>query len=181
MFHRTLFAAAICAIATASVGQALATAKGPAVSVEALTIRRTVRGTPDNVFRMWIDATSIGKWFIDGASVHWAEPPHVDARVGGTFHWKLTSDAGTNDAYDFHGTYRQLHSPLALTCSWEWTSLPIAGVEQVGRTVVRITLLSQGDSTVITLTQTGFTTAAARAAHEKGWNRCISGIEHLIG
>ncbi len=43
-----------------------------------------------------------------------------------------------------------------------------------------IDFVAREQGTELMLTQTGFSSLAARNAHEKGWNRCIDGIEQLV-
>ena len=43
-----------------------------------------------------------------------------------------------------------------------------------------IEFIGKGKDTAVTLTQTGLANVEARNAHEKGWNRCFDGIEHVL-
>jgi len=147
-----------------------------------MTLRnnRTLAAPSDRVFRVWTDLGSIKQWFGYKAGVHWSAEPTVDAKVGGDFRWSVVSNDSEKERFSFHGTYRELRPPEKLVFTWEWESLPILGVEGPGKTLVTIELVDQGHETVVVLTQTGLPSEAARDAHEKGWNRCLDGIEYVL-
>lgn len=145
-----------------------------------LEIVRTLPAPRAAVFQAWTDVNSIRLWFPYHAKVHWIEPPAVDARVGGRFRWQVASDSDEKEVFAFHGAYRELTPARKLTFTWEWDSLPISGVEMNGHTVINVSFISNGQNTTVVLRQTGFRTDAARAAHEKGWNRCLDGIEEVL-
>ena len=112
--------------------------------------------------------------------MHWSADPTVDAKVEGHFRWCVISNNNEKEIFSFHGTYRELRSPVKLAFTWEWESLPIPGVEGPGKTLVTIELVDKGHETAVILTQTGLLSEAARDAHEKGWNRCLDGIEYVL-
>lgn len=145
-----------------------------------LRIVRTFAAPPGKVFRAWTDVESIKQWLPYKGSVLWRTQPTVDAKVGGHFSWSVLSEDNDTDAFHFHGTYREWRSPNKLTFTWEWESLPITGVEGAGNTLVAIEFIDKGKETAVTLTQTGLTSVEARNAHERGWNRCFDGIEHVL-
>ena len=145
-----------------------------------LRIVRTFAAPPGKVFRAWTDVESIKEWFPYKGNVHWSTQPTVDAKVGGYFSWSVVSDDNDTDVFHFHGTYRECRSPYKLTFTWEWESLPITGVEGAGNTLVAIEFIDKGKDTAVTLTQTGLASVEARNAHERGWNRCFDGIEHVL-
>ncbi len=147
---------------------------------QALRIERLLTATPAVVHGLWLDATAVRSWFVYQAGVHWSRKPQLEPWVGGHYDWEVASDTGPDEVFHFQGTYLQIDSPARLTFSWNWESLPIEGVGGPGRTQVEIRLLADGDNTTLTLTQRGFTNPTARAAHLKGWNRCLDGMTDLI-
>jgi imidazolonepropionase-like amidohydrolase/uncharacterized protein YndB with AHSA1/START domain len=128
---------------------------------------------------MWLDPQRIEKWFIYSVPAHWDPEPAVDPRTGGRFSWSVVRDAD-HAAFRFHGTYREIRKPEKLVFTWEWDSLPIAGVDGAGNTVVTVEFVNHGPETTIVLTHTGFPSDAARDAHRKGWERCLDGMASLL-
>jgi len=145
-----------------------------------LRIQRTVNAHPSRVFRAWTDPNFIAQWFPYHADVHWRSRPTEQPHVGGALLRTVVSNEHENEIFSFYGLYRELKPPKKLVFTWNWDSLPIPGVQAPGATVVTVDLTPQGQRTVLTLTQTGFTSDAARNAHEKGWNRCLDGIEFVL-
>jgi len=114
------------------------------------------------------------------ADVHWSREPRIEARAGGHYDWEVAGDTNPADVFHFHGTYLQIESASRLAFTWNWESLPIEGVRGPGRTQIDIRLVAEDRGTILTLTQRGFANPAARAAHLKGWNRCLDGMSHLL-
>jgi uncharacterized protein YndB with AHSA1/START domain len=145
-----------------------------------LRIQRTLNAPPARVFRAWIDPNLIAQWFPYHADVHWRSRPTEQSHIGGALLRTVVSNEHENEIFSFYGLYRELKPPEKLVFTWNWDSLPIPGAEAPGATLVTVELTPQGQRTVATLTQTGFTSDAARNAHEKGWNRCLDGIEFVL-
>jgi NAD(P)-dependent dehydrogenase (short-subunit alcohol dehydrogenase family)/uncharacterized protein YndB with AHSA1/START domain len=147
-----------------------------------LRLERTFEAPRASVFHVWTDPEAIKKWFVDSAPVHWSPEigPIVDARTGGSYRWRVVSDDNKKEAFEFHGTYREVRAPEKLAFTWEWETLPIDGVEGPGKTFVTIEFFEQAGSAKVVLTQTGFPSDAARDAHDRGWARCFRGIAKLF-
>jgi uncharacterized protein YndB with AHSA1/START domain len=143
-------------------------------------IQRLMPAPPEEVFRLWVDPVAVHQWFIYHAPVHWQAPLSLDARAGGKFDWKVVSDTNEREVFHFQGSYLEIHFGEKLVFTWDWQRLPIDGVGGPGRTVVEVTLALEGNNTRITLTQTGLADQSARTAHEKGWQRCLEGMEQLL-
>lgn len=143
-------------------------------------VERTVDAPASELFQACIDPEAVKGWFVHQAAVHWRKPPEIDARPAGHFSWIVVSDEDGQKQFAFHGTYRHVEPDTKLAFTWEWLTLPIAGVDGPGETLVTIEFLPQGNATKVVLTQTGLPNEAARNAHEKGWNRCLDGIAELF-
>jgi uncharacterized protein YndB with AHSA1/START domain len=167
----------LAATATPCVGQPCHPSRSPSSE---LRIQRTLNAHPSRVFRAWLDPDFVTQWFSYHADVSWRDRPTRQIHVGGRFLWTVVSNQRENETFSFHGVYRELKPAKKLVFTWDWDSLPILGVADPGATVVTIELFPAGKRTITTLTQTGFTSGAARNAHEKGWNRCLDGIEFVL-
>jgi len=145
-----------------------------------LRIERSLKASPDTVLRLWLDPAAVRSWFTYHASVRWSREPQIEARLGGHYDWEVVSATEPAEVFHFQGTYLQIESGSTLAFSWNWEHLPIEGVTGPGRTQIEITLVPQGNGTKLTLLQRGFASPAARAAHLKGWNRCLDGMRQLL-
>jgi imidazolonepropionase-like amidohydrolase/uncharacterized protein YndB with AHSA1/START domain len=152
----------------------------PTPSTEiALRLEHVFAATAEKIFRMWLDPEKIKKWFVHDVEAHWSPDPAVEAKPGGRFSWSRIRD-GDKAAFRFRGTYREIKTPEKLVFTWEWESLPIAGVDGPGSTVVSVEFVRHGPETKIVLTQADFPNEAAREAHQKGWERCLDGTTSLL-
>jgi uncharacterized protein YndB with AHSA1/START domain len=164
----------------AAMSAQVASTSEPTPSTEiALRLEHIFAATPEKIFRMWLEPEKIKKWFVYDVEAHWSPDPEVDAKPGGSFRWSVVRDSD-RAAFRFHGTYRQIKTPDRLAFTWEWESLPIAGVDGPGSTVVSVEFVRHGPETKIVLTQAGFPNEAAREAHQKGWERCLTGMTSLL-
>jgi len=145
----------------------------------ALRLEHTFAAPRERVFRAWLDPEAIRRWFVYNVEAHWSPEPAVEAKTGGGFNWGVILDSD-KAAFRFHGTYREIKTPEKLVFTWVWDSLPIAGVDGPGNTVVSVEFLSQASETRIVLEQVGFPSEAAREAHQKGWERCLAGMTILL-
>jgi len=147
---------------------------------ETLHLEHAFQAPPETVFDAWTDPAAIRQWFPDGAAVHWDGDPKVDARRGGRFDWRVVGDDNPRDIFHFRGAYCEITRPAKLAFTWNWSSLPIDRVHGPGKTLVTIEFAAANNGTKIVLTQTGLPSEAARDAHDKGWQRCFTGIAKIV-
>jgi len=158
---------------------AIASIRAASAAPLRLRLEKNFQVPPEELYRAWTDPAAISKWFIDSAAVHWLHRPLVDARCGGHFEWVVARDENKSEIFHFYGEYHVL-APDKITFSWKWKALPIEGVDLPGNTNVTVKLVSEGNATKLILTHSELPGEAARAAHEKGWNRCLDGIADLL-
>ena len=145
-----------------------------------LKVERLISASPADVFTLWTDPAAVHQWFIYSASVHWHAPLQLDARPGGGFDWCVVRDTNEREVFHFTGSFLEIRPHEKLAFTWDWQNLPIEGVGGPGRTVLEITFVQERNNTRVTLSQSGFANQAARAAHQKGWERCLEGIAELL-
>ncbi|WP_187393942.1 SRPBCC family protein [Oceaniovalibus sp. ACAM 378] len=97
---------------------------------------------PEDVFDAWLDPDLIAQWMFDpGYREQRAEDIQLDARVGGSFTFKLSRD-GSPVIYT--GTFVEISRPARLVLTWQ----------VVGRdrdTVVDVTIEPRDGGTFLTL------------------------------
>jgi NAD(P)-dependent dehydrogenase (short-subunit alcohol dehydrogenase family)/uncharacterized protein YndB with AHSA1/START domain len=155
-------------------------AEGERAPRHVVHIERTFQAPAAKVFEAWTDPEAVKKWFVHAAPVHWIHDPIMNLKPGGHYSWSVVSDDNDREVFAFHGTYRRVDWAKRLVFSWEWQTLPIEGVVGPGNTLVTVEFLQRGDTTKVVLAQTGLPSAAARDAHDKGWQRCFDGIGKLL-
>lgn len=179
---KNLYALQVKKLGEANSTPALASIYADALRGERLTLQteRTLAGGADEVFSLWTDPQAVTKWFVHKAEVHWIETPTMEVREGGRYSFAVARNQNEDEVFRFMGIYRQVIAGQRLVFSWNWESLPLEEVRGTGATVVRVEFASEPRMTKVTLTQSGFPSAAARIAHVRGWERCFDGMAQML-
>ena len=140
-----------------------------------LRVERHLAGVRERVFALWTDADAWTRWFLPPEGAEWIETPMVDARPGGR-----ASIAVRQRGLDYclGAIFTEIDAPARLAFRWTWgPDFPYGGP---GDTIAVVEFRPDGTGTRVTLRQRGFTESALRAAHERGWNRCLEGMARLL-
>ncbi len=122
-------------------------------------VERRIAARPETVFSYFTDPARYRLW--QGVDAE------LDPRPGGIFRVTMTGKSGTV----VRGEYLEVDPPrrLVLTWGWEpWEGQPDAYVP-VGSSTVEITLVADGEHTVVRVQHRGLATAHAYEFHEWGW------------
>lgn len=85
----------------------------------ALTVRREIAASAEELFDAWLDPASLAVWMRPGDTQR--ADVQVDARVGGAFEIVMHTPKG---AVSHNGTYREISRPRRLVFTW---NSPYAG------------------------------------------------------
>lgn len=109
-------------------------------------------------------------WVSSATVIAPATAMDIDPQVGG--HYRLLMETpeftGRNE-----GTFSIVEPPERVRYTWEWN-----GDGDV--TEVDVVFDAKGDSTVVQITHTGFTSEEAVASHRSGWDSYIAGFEAFL-
>jgi uncharacterized protein YndB with AHSA1/START domain len=126
--------------------------------VETKVIEQTIRiaAAPEIVWQHWVDSERVTAWF---------GPAALDPRPGGEF--RIEMEHGPV----MLGEFVELvpHERVVFTFGWQGNAPDQVGP---GSTRVEITLVPDGDGTVLTLRHTEMPVTHA-ADHAQGWARCL--------
>ena len=112
---------------------------------------RTIPASPDEVFKAWLDPK------IPGTPFHENEKLILNPMVDGLWFWLYKGRPHFGRFMEFQRPNRIRHS---------WMSQKTLGEE----TMVTVTFQKMGESTLMTLVHTGFTSADMAQAHQKAWD-----------
>jgi uncharacterized protein YndB with AHSA1/START domain len=121
-------------------------------------VSQRVVGTPEEVFPYFTDPKKYRLWQ--------GREAELDPRPGGVFRVNFLP------GFDAEGEYLVVDPPHRVVFSWGWKGRALPpGVADVppGFTTVEITLVPDGNETIITLQHRGLPSDAAGGFHEWGW------------
>lgn len=136
----------------------------------AVTVRREIAASAEDLFDAWLDAESLGTWLKPtGIGETRAE---TDPREGGTFRIVMVGDEAS---IEHTGTYREIDRPRRLVFTW---SSPPTGFRD---TLVTVTFQPSGDTTIVEIHQVGLPDEEARAGHHAGWSDALHELDRTMG
>ncbi|WP_033295711.1 SRPBCC family protein [Amycolatopsis jejuensis] len=134
-----------------------------------LTIVRVFDAPRDLVFRAWTDADQLANWL--GPEKFLASEVVTDPRPGGAWKGRIRSEEYGVDRR-MSGVYREVTPPSRLVFTYRW-DVPD---DEVGETVITVTLADLDGKTEMTFHQTPFPNEAEQEGHRYGW---MSAFEDL--
>lgn len=141
-----------------------------AIAPAALTVRRTISASPEELFDAWLDPVALSLWFLPSGVRR--STATLDARVGGRYEIMMETDAGITVPHT--GEYRVIDRPRQLAFTWH---SPHTG----GRdTLVTVDFLSAGPRTEVVVTHEQLP-ADQFAGHERGWSSALASLQQYRG
>ena len=131
-----------------------------------LVLRRTFAASRARVFRAWLTPKALEQW-LRPRGMRMAVRS-LDARVGGSFYFKLENGGS------IVGTYLQIVPPEQLVFTWS------AGAAPGQETVVTLDFLEQGVMTELVLTHEHLVTPERHAAAEGGWTSVFDALASVL-
>ena len=126
-----------------------------------LTLSRTIKAKPEEVFDVWLDTRSPGgPWFG-------CERVILQPVVDGLFYHGVRHDGRM---WAHYGRFIRLERPRLIEHTW--VSEATRGVESL----VTLDLVPRGDETALTLRHSNVPDDAMGRRHEEGWNFVLSAI-----
>ena len=138
-----------------------------------LTLKRRIKATPTQVFQAWTDPEKIVRWFGPHETVAGSVRAQVDVRRGGRYQMNFQTADG--ERHQVGGVYREVMADSRLVFTWAWQSTPER------ESLVTVTIVPDGDGTLLTLHHEHFYDQKARDGHERGWTGTLDKLERLFG
>jgi uncharacterized protein YndB with AHSA1/START domain len=142
------------------------------MSTGTVRLHRTLRATPERVYRAFLDADAMAKWIAPygfTCKVH-----HMDPRVGGTYRMSFTNfSSGTS--HSFGGRYVELvpHSLIRYTDRFDDPNLP-------GEMQATIGLKEVSCGTDLTIVQEGLPSVIPLEMCYLGWQESLTQLANLV-
>src|SRR5499425_1388718 len=142
------------------------------MSTNTIRLHRVLRGSPEKVYRAFLDADAMAKWLPPNGftgKVH-----HLESKVGGTHKMSFTNFT-TGQNLSFGGTYLELapHERIRYTDKFDDPNLP-------GELQVTITLKKVSVGTELNIVQAGVPDAIPVEACYLGWQESLRNLARLV-
>ena len=137
-----------------------------------LTLKRRLKAAPGKVFAAWTDPEKIVRWFGPKETVAGSVRAQADVRPGGRYRMNFTTDDG--ERHQVGGVYREVVPDSRLVFTWAWHSTPER------ESLVIVTIVPDGDGSLLTLHHEQFFDQKARDGHERGWTGTLDKLERFL-
>lgn len=138
-----------------------------------LTLSRTLRATPGQVFDAWVDPNILVKWW--GPQGFTTPEIELDVREGGA--WTTVMQSPQGSRHHVSGVYKVIDRPKRLVFTWAWTQ---DDGSRGHETEVELTFADQGGTTLMTMVQKVFAEVEHRNNHEGGWTSSFDKLAALF-
>ena len=137
-----------------------------------LTLKRRLKAAPGKVFAAWTDPEKIVRWFGPKETLAGSVRVQADVRPGGRYRMNFTTDDGEH--HQVGGVYREVVPDSRLVFTWAWQSTPER------QSLVIVTIVPDGDGSLLTLHHEQFFDQKARDGHERGWSGTLDKLERFL-
>jgi uncharacterized protein YndB with AHSA1/START domain len=137
-----------------------------------LEMKRDLSAPREVVFSACTEPDQLAKWW--GPNGFTAPSVELDVRVGGSYRIAMQPPEG--ELFHLTGEFREVDPPARLTYTFRWEEPDPDDRE----TMVTLSFLDRGDSTVLILSQGRFATEARLALHREGWTNGLDRLQELM-
>lgn len=123
-----------------------------------------IAARPETVFAFWTDPAKMAQWM--GRDVR------LDPRPGGAFR------VDYNGSDIASGTFLEVEPPVRLVLTWGWEAP--GDPTPPGASTVEVTLVADGDGTILWLRHSGLDLEAV-TGHAEGWDQFLPGLAEVAG
>jgi uncharacterized protein YndB with AHSA1/START domain len=131
------------------------------LSRPSITLKRHIKAPPAKVYAAWTQAAQLVRWFGPHETVPGTVKAELDVRAGGKYRASFKTADG--EYHEVGGTYREVVPDHRLQFTWAWHSTPER------ESLVTITVVPDGQGTMLTLLHEQLFDQAAADGHKRGW------------
>lgn len=134
-------------------------------------INKEINAPAAKVYQAWTQPELVKQWFAPGNNI--ALDAQVDLQEGKEYLFAI-HDPDNNSDHIVSGTYEEIIPNKKLVFNWMWK-------DGVDRTRVTVELSETStNTTLLTLTHTGFSQQEFADKHTSGWNACLDSMLALF-
>jgi len=110
-----------------------------------------------------------------GPSPEGCEVRDLDAKVGGTYRFAMSGEAG--ETYIVGGTFKELDEPNKIVMTFQWEE----SMEETNpETIITVTFSEKDGGTEMKFVQENMASAESVKNHNQGWNPSFDKLEALV-
>lgn len=130
----------------------------------ALVVRRTIRATPERLFRAWTE--ELERWW--GPKGMRCIRAEMDVRPGGSY--RIGNETPDGSVVWIAGEFETVDAPRELSFSWR--------IEPSTRAPERVTVKfeAKGEMTEVIVVHERIESEEAKVSHRDGWAGCLDGL-----
>ena len=142
------------------------------MSNNTVSLHRVLRSTPERIYRAFLDADAICKWFPPNGFT--CKVGHIEAKVGGTYKMSFTN-FNTGKGHSFGGKYIELipNERLVMTDEFDDPNLP-------GTMKTTVSLKNIFCGTELKIVQEGIPDSIPVEACYLGWQESLTLLSKLV-
>lgn len=133
------------------------------------TITRMLDATPQQVWRMWTEASELTHWLHPDSVVTPVDTIDFDVRAGGRLRYTML-DETTGRSYAITGVFREVDPHRRLVFTWSTPDHP----DDDSATIISVDLADRGGRTELTLDVRGLPSVAGDDDVHVGWDHALS-------
>jgi uncharacterized protein YndB with AHSA1/START domain len=137
-----------------------------------LTLKRRLKASPAQVFSAWTDPEQIVHWFGPSETQGGSVQAEMDVRPGGRYRLRFKTEDG--ECHEVAGVYREVIPDSRLVFTWAWHSTPER------QSLVTVTVVRDGEGTLLTLNHEQFFDETARDGHQRGWTGTLEKLDRYL-
>lgn len=137
-----------------------------------ITLKRHIKAPPAKLFAAWTQAPQLARWFGPHETAPDTVKAELDVRVGGRF--RVSFNAVDGEYHEVGGTYREVVPDQRLQFTWAWHSTPER------ESLVTITVVPDGEGSMLTLLHEQFFDEKAAEGHKHGWTGTLDKLEQYV-
>jgi uncharacterized protein YndB with AHSA1/START domain len=126
-----------------------------------ITLKRHIKAPPAKVYAAWTKAEQLVRWFGPNETAPDTVKAAMDVRVGGKY--RVSFKAVDGEYHEVGGVYREVIPDQRLQFTWAWHTTPER------ESLVTVTVVPDGEGTMLTLLHEQFFDQKAAEGHKHGW------------
>ncbi len=148
--------------------------KGDPDQALSLVVRRTVRGTPEEVFRAWTDPTQLQKWW--GPQSVECSDCTIDLRIGGAY--RIGNRFADGSVIWISGEFLRIEPPHMIEFTWHRET---GGADHGPLEKVCVRLTDRQGMTDVVVEHSRIRDQTVYRSHRDGWLGCLDGLARYLG